>query len=62
MFSHQLDALSDRYRCIALDHRGHGESAKSDFGYRVSRLAMDLRELILALELGPVNTNGAHRR
>ena len=54
MFSGQVDALSERYRVIALDHRGHGESDKCDHGYRVYKLAMDLRELILALQLNQI--------
>lgn len=51
LFQKQLDGLSEHYQCLALDYRGHGESAKPDFGYRVSRLAMDVRELLQALEL-----------
>lgn len=51
-FKHQLAGLSDRYRVIAVDPRGHGESDKPDHGYRLSRLAADLREALdtLALE------------
>ncbi len=48
MFQHQLDGLSDCRRVIALDHRGHGESEDVEHGYRVSRLAMDLRSFILS--------------
>lgn len=51
LFQRQLDDLSDRCRCLVLDQRGHGESSKPDYGYRVSRLAMDLRELLQALDL-----------
>ena len=51
MFRYQLEALSDRFHVIALDHRGHGESQKVSQGYRVSRLAMDLHEVISCLEL-----------
>ncbi|QDT27343.1 AB hydrolase superfamily protein YdjP [Gimesia panareensis] len=54
LFQKQLDAFSENYRCLALDYRGHGESAKPDYGYRVSRLAMDLREFLQALELQDV--------
>ena len=42
LFRHQLEGLSDRYRVIALDWRGHGDSEKIETGYRISRLAMDL--------------------
>ena len=51
MFRHQLDGLSDRYRVMALDLRGHGDSDKPDHGYRVSRLACDVHEVLEALEL-----------
>ncbi len=58
MFKHQLAGLSDRYRVIAVDLRGHGESAKPNHGYRISRLAQDLREFLAALELTDVNLLG----
>ena len=32
-FKPQIDALSDRYRCIAFDHRGHGGSERPSNGY-----------------------------
>jgi len=57
-FRHQLEGLSDRYRVIALDLRGHGESDKPDFGYKISRLAKDVRDTIEALELDEVNILG----
>jgi pimeloyl-ACP methyl ester carboxylesterase len=42
-FKHQLSGLSDRYRVIAVDMRGHGESDKPDNGYTIQRLAKDVR-------------------
>jgi len=54
MFRHQLKGLSDRYRVIALDWRGHGHSQKVAHGYRLSRFAMDLHEVIEALNLESV--------
>ncbi len=53
-FKHQLAGLSDRFRVIALDMRGHGESEKPDHGYRISRLAKDLHDVIEALGLSEV--------
>ncbi len=54
-FKHQIAGLSDRYRVIALDLRGHGESDRPDHGYRVSRLAKDLHDAFTALSLSDVN-------
>jgi pimeloyl-ACP methyl ester carboxylesterase len=45
----QFDAqlpLARTHRLIAVDLRGHGESSKIDKGYRIHRLAMDLRQLL----------------
>ena len=57
-FKHQLTGLSDRYRVIAVDMRGHGESDKPEFGYKISRLAKDIHDLIHALDLDEVNILG----
>jgi len=46
LFREQFKGLSDHMRCIALDHRGHGESDKPEHGYRINRLARDLQEFI----------------
>ncbi len=58
MFRHQLTGLSDRYRVMALDMRGHGESEKPVHGYRVSRLARDVRDTLEALGLESVAVLG----
>ncbi|WXC54053.1 hypothetical protein SNK03_000058 [Fusarium graminearum] len=39
------------FRVTTYDMRGHGESAKPKFGYRVSRFASDLNDLITQLHL-----------
>lgn len=57
-FAKQLDALSDRYRVIAVDMRGHGESPKPAHGYRVARLARDLHEFLARLDLEDVALGG----
>jgi pimeloyl-ACP methyl ester carboxylesterase len=57
-FKHQLEGLSSRYRVVAFDPRGQGESDKPDYGYRLSRLAMDLREVLDALGLDEVTLLG----
>jgi len=57
-FKHQLDGLSDRYRVIALDMRGHGESSKPDHGYRIHRLSKDVYEFLAANNLTDVTLAG----
>jgi pimeloyl-ACP methyl ester carboxylesterase len=54
-FKHQLTGLSDRYRVIALDLRGHGNSDRPAHGYRISRFAKDLHDALVALDLTGVN-------
>ena len=50
-FAAQIDGLSDRYRVIAVDMRGHGQSAKPAHGYKIQRLARDLHDVLVALDL-----------
>lgn len=50
-FKYQLPAFAERYRVVAIDLRGHGESEKVSYGYRISRLSKDIQELIGALQL-----------
>ena len=57
-FQDQIDGLSDRHRVMALDMRGHGFSDKPDHGYRVARLAADLKEFLDGLGLERVIAAG----
>jgi pimeloyl-ACP methyl ester carboxylesterase len=57
-FKHQLEGLSDRYRVIALDMRGHGESSKPGYGYRIHRLSADVHEFLVANSLADVALGG----
>jgi pimeloyl-ACP methyl ester carboxylesterase len=57
-FKYQFAGLSDRYRVIAVDMRGHGASDKPDHGYKISRLAKDVHDLIEAMDLQDVNILG----
>lgn len=57
-FQAQIDGLSDRYRVIAVDMRGHGDSPKPASGYRIARLAQDLREFILDRNLNDLSIGG----
>lgn len=50
----QIDEFSHTHRVTAIDLRGHGESSKPDYGYRISRLAADLNDLLEALDLTDV--------
>ena len=48
-FEAQVEGLSASRRVIAFDMRGHGESDKPEHGYKIQRLAMDVRGAIEAL-------------
>ena len=50
-FRKQVAHFQSRFRVTTYDHRGHGESDKPAFGYRVSRLAADLEALLSQLDL-----------
>ncbi|MFN8018254.1 MAG: alpha/beta hydrolase [Acidimicrobiales bacterium] len=47
----QFHQLADRYRVIAVDLRGHGESKAGSAGFGITRLADDLATLLVALDL-----------
>jgi non-heme chloroperoxidase len=57
-FKFQIESLADRYRVIALDMRGHGDSAKPAYGYSIQRLAKDLEDVLDALDLRDVTILG----
>jgi len=57
-FKFQIEGLSDRYRVIALDLRGHGESEKVNFGLKIHRLAQDLREALVAANADDITLVG----
>ena len=50
-FRPQLEGLSDRFRVIALDLRGHGASEHTPAGHTVAQYARDLRAFLESLEL-----------
>ena len=58
MFRSQIDALSDRYRCIAYDHRGQGRSHVTDNGYDIDNVTEDAIGLIEKLNAGPCHFVG----
>lgn len=57
-FGPQIDALSDRYRCIAYDHRGHGASERPEDGYDMENLYADAVAFIEAMDCAPVHFVG----
>lgn len=58
MFAPQIEALSDRYRCIAFDFRGQGRSQVTDAGYDMDTLAVDAAALIERLGAAPCHLVG----
>lgn len=57
-FDKNIAELSQQYKVIALDFRGHGESGKPDHGYRIARFAKDIQELLNHLDLKDVTAIG----
>jgi pimeloyl-ACP methyl ester carboxylesterase len=57
-FGRNIDELARDRRVIAVDMRSHGDSPKAVAGHRIQRLAMDLSEVIDALELTSVDVLG----
>jgi 3-oxoadipate enol-lactonase len=58
IFEHQVAALSERYRCIAYDVRGHGGSETTRGGYDMDTLADDAAALVERLGAGPCHFVG----
>ncbi|KAK4233780.1 AB hydrolase superfamily protein YdjP [Achaetomium macrosporum] len=46
------------FRVTTFDWRGHGDSDKPDFGYRISRFAADLNDVLTQLDLKTVTIVG----
>ncbi|KAI1779094.1 alpha/beta-hydrolase [Hypoxylon cercidicola] len=57
-FKKQAAHFRGKFRVTTYDHRGHGESDKPAFGYRVTRLAADLDSLLAQLDLRDVTLVG----
>ncbi|WP_436934778.1 alpha/beta fold hydrolase [Halovenus marina] len=53
-FEPQLTALSDEYRTVALDFRGHGRSEKTEHGHTVRQYAQDVNEFLSQRNLDDV--------
>ncbi|KAI0837952.1 alpha/beta-hydrolase [Hypoxylon sp. FL0890] len=57
-FKKQVAYFKKDYRVTTYDHRGHGDSDKPTYGYRVYRLAADLESLLTQLDLRNVTLIG----
>jgi pimeloyl-ACP methyl ester carboxylesterase len=58
---HQIPELAKKYRVIAPDLRGYGETDKPATGYDKRNMAKDLRELMRALEIPKIALVGHDR-
>ncbi|WP_308124152.1 alpha/beta fold hydrolase [Mycolicibacterium xanthum] len=57
-FESQLRSLSDRWRVVAIDHRGHGRSSTPPIGYHLHRLAADVHDVLTTHDLDGVHLLG----
>lgn len=53
VWAYQFRDLADRYRLVALDLRGHGESTSGSEGGTIAAMADDIAEVLTSLELRP---------
>jgi pimeloyl-ACP methyl ester carboxylesterase len=58
MFSNQVAALDNRFRCIVYDHRGQARSEVTESGYDMDTLCEDAAALIRELECDPCHFVG----
>lgn len=57
-FCENIPVLSKKYQVVSVDLRGHGESENVTYGYRISRLAFDVKQLLDSLDLKDVTLLG----
>jgi 3-oxoadipate enol-lactonase len=55
----QVAPLSQYYRVVTLDQRGHGRSFKPSGGYSIEVMASDVRELLRTLQIERAHVMGA---
>jgi pimeloyl-ACP methyl ester carboxylesterase len=58
MFSHQVEALKNQYRCVTIDWRSQGESPAARDGHDMDTLTLDLVALLDELGLDAVHYVG----
>ncbi|MBR1690993.1 MAG: alpha/beta hydrolase [Oscillibacter sp.] len=50
-FCENIPVLAEKYQVISVDLRGQGDSENVTYGYRISRLAMDVKQLLDSLQV-----------
>jgi len=58
MWSHQIDALAERFRVLRYDSRGHGASSTTPGDYSLDRLGRDALALLDALDIDRIDFCG----
>ena len=58
MFTHQIEALKDEYRCVTIDWRSQGQSPAARDGHDMDTLTLDLVALLDELGLDAVHYVG----
>jgi len=58
MWTDQISALKDRFHLVLYDTRGHGDSEAPQGAYSLSRLSLDVLEIMHALEIETANFCG----
>lgn len=53
VFLPMIEALASQFRCVSIDQRGHGRSAKPAFGYAAADFASDIAAIVARLDAGP---------
>eukprot|EP00884_Botryococcus_braunii_P019260 jgi/Botrbrau1/6017/Bobra.0042s0003.1 len=57
-FDRNIQALAKHAHVYAVDLRFHGESGRPSWGYHIARLAADIRDFLVSLELSDVTIVG----
>ncbi len=57
-FDKNVDDLAKKFKVVRMDFRSHGESEKVEFSHRISRYAMDVKNLLDYLDLSDVTALG----
>lgn len=58
IFKHQIDYFSSKYRVIAIDTRGHGNSPRGDAPFTLNQFAEDLNDFFLQHKISKANILG----